>query len=363
MTIATARRIAALILTACFLVAPAHAQDVHLSEVHTAPNAQWIEVHNRGPVAQNLSNWSLHCATTTNWMPNNYWWPFPAGTTLAPGAYLRVHWYQDAPAAPAPGDLYTGTSPWGFLFGLGGEMLSGNEGAAALFSSQSNAQMSSSSSVVDWVSWGTSGFQREGLAAAAGLWTLGRATPPIPIGSSLARDPDAIGTTTFQDQSWFIDSTPTPGMPNVTGAVVQSYGSACTMPGNHLLGLPVLRATALPVYGNEDFGFAVDHTTGIFGEYVLVGFSAAAAPPGQTSILPGYGGGGCLEVISTPDLVLTTLVPATILSTQLPMPLNGYPPQVIGLEMHVQAVVLELLPSVSPPYQGISNALRVVVGQ
>jgi len=363
MTIATTRRLAALLFAASVYTAPALAQDVYLSEVRADATEQWIEIHNRGAAPQNLSDWTLHCATTTQWMPNNYWWPFPAGTILAPGAYLRVYWYQESPVAPAPGTLYTGTSPWGFLFGLGSETLSGDEGAAALFNSQSNGQMSSWTSVVDWVSWGTSGFQRESLAVTAGLWTENRHAPEIPNGNSLARDPDAIGVTSFADESWFLDATPTPGMPNITGAVVQSYGSACTLPGNHLLGLPDLRATALPLYGANDFGFAVDHTTGIFGEYVLVGFSAAAAPANQPSILPNYAGVGCNEAISTTGLVMTWLVPATILSTEIPMSLAGYPPQLIGLEMHVQALVLELLPSANPPYQGISNALRIVVGQ
>jgi hypothetical protein len=363
MTIATNRRIAALLLAGSTFLAPALAQDVYLSEVRADATEQWIELHNRGTASQDLSDWTLHAATTTAWMPNNYWWPFPAGTVLAPGAYLRVHWFADSPAAPAPGDLYTGTSPYGFLFGLGGEPLSGDEGAAALFRSQSNGQMNSSTMVADWVSWGSSGFQREVLAVSAGLWTANRAAPAIPTDHSLARDPDAIGVTTFADESWFLDATPTPLMPNITGAVIQSYGQACTLPGNHLLGLPELRATSLPLYGAAGFGFALDHTTGIFGEYVLVGFSSAAGPPNQPSILPNYSGVGCVEAISTPGLVMTWLVPATILSTEIPMSLAGYPPQLIGLEMHVQALVLELLPGVNPPYQGISNALRVVVGQ
>lgn len=363
MTIATLRRLAALLLAGSVYTAPAAAQDVYLSEVRADATEQWVELHNRGTVAQSLSTWSLHCATTTQWMPNNYWWPFPVGTTLEPGAYLRVHWYQDAPASPAAGNLYTGTSPYAFLFGLGGEALDGGEGAAALFNSQSNLQMSSWTSIVDWVSWGTHGFQRENLAITAGLWTANRAAASIPADHSLARDPDSIGVTTFADESWFVDATPTPMMPNITGATIQSYGSACTLPGNHLLGLPELRATALPLYGASEFGFAVDHTTGIFGEYVLVAFSGAAAAAGQPPLLPTFGGVGCAEAISVPDLVMTWLFPATILSTAVPMPLNGYPPQLIGLEMHVQALVLELLPGANPPYQGISNALRVVVGQ
>ncbi len=339
------------------------AQDVILSEVRADATETWIEVHNRGTSTVNIGTWTLHCATTTAGLPNNYWWGFPLGTTLAPNAFLRVHWHQTAPATPAPGNLYTGTSPYGFLFGLGSEALSGNEGAAALIATQNNAQVISPTFMRDWVSWGTSGFQRENLAISAGLWEIGRYTPSIPVTGSIARDPDTIGTTTHPDESWFADFTPTPLMPNITGAVVQAYGTACTLPGHHLLGLPGLSATSLPLLGNSQFGFVVDNTTGIFGEYVIFVFSAGAAPVGVPSILPQYAGMGCQESIDTQQIVLTWIVPASLFSTTVPLPLTNYSAQVMGTELHAQALVIELLPGTNPPYQGLSNALRVVVGQ
>lgn len=366
MTYTTAPRLLTTLLLAamsCTSALHAQVQDVYLSEIRTDASESWIEVHNRGGATADISNWSLHCATATQGMPNTYWWPFPTGTTLAPGAFLRVHWFITEPPVPVSGNFYTGTSPYGFLFGLSGEALSGNEGAAALFATQSSTQMSSSLMVRDWVSWGSSGFQREILAVSAGLWQQGRATPSIESGTSIARDPDTIGVTAHPDESWFLDYTPTPMMPNVTGAVVQPYGTACTLPGNHLLGVPELRASSLPLYGNNQFSLVIDHTTGIYGEFVLIAFSGGSAPPGLGSILPTYSGIACHESIDTTQIISTWLAPAMLIGTQFAMPLDNFPLEIIGVELHAQALVIELLPTANPPYQGLTNALRVVVGQ
>lgn len=76
---------------------------------------------------------------TSQGMPNNYWWPFPTGTTLTPGALLRDHWFTAEPAVPVDGYRYTGTSPYGFSFGLGGQALAGTEGPMALFATRQNS--------------------------------------------------------------------------------------------------------------------------------------------------------------------------------------------------------------------------------
>lgn len=366
MKIATANSLPATLLLAGLLSTStlhAQVQDVYLSEVRADATETWIEIHNRGSANVDISQWSLHCATSTVSMPQEYWWPFPLGTTLAPGAFARVHWFQSAPAVPIAGNYYTGTSPYGFLFGLGGEALHGDSGAAALFATQTSSQVNSPLVVRDWISWGGHGFTREHLAIATGLWHSDRQAPAILSGTSLARDPDIIGLTAHPDESWFTDYTPTPMMPNVTGAILQSYGTACTLPGNHLLGTPELRATSQPLRGNGQFAFAIDRTTGIYGEFAIVGFSSAAAPAGMPSILPLYSGNACRESIDTQLLVSAWLVPTSIISTIVPLPLTNLPPQVIGVELHVQALVVELLPATYPPYQGLTNALRVVVGQ
>src|SRR5206468_949258 len=131
---------------------------------------RWIEVHNRGSAVADLSLWSLYLATATPGRPQNYWWPFPAGTTLPPDSYLRVHWYQPVPAATAPNELWTGNTVYDFLFGLGGETLPSSAAALALLQSQQNALMNSASVFVDFVEYGAPSLPREALAVQAQLW-------------------------------------------------------------------------------------------------------------------------------------------------------------------------------------------------
>jgi len=146
-------------------------------------------------------------------------------------------------------------------------------------------------------------------------------------------------------------------------AYVESYGNACALPGNHLLGLPELRATAAPRYGSETFGFALDHTTGVYGEFVLVALSAAAGQADQLSALPPSTQDKCHESIDSNRILMTWVLPAKMLTTDIPMPLSHFSNQVLGDEVHVQAMVIELLPDAELPYQGISNALKVVIGK
>lgn len=360
----TCRTAAAAFFAIATAAALPRAQDVLLSEVRADGEQRWVELHNRGATPVDLSTWSLHHASQTTGTSHDHWWAFPAGTVMAPDSYLRVHWFQAAPpGATVPGELWTGATPFHFLFGLGGEALEGARGAFGLLSSQVNELMNSPSIFEDWVSWGEHGFAREPLAIQAGLWAAGRCAPAIPAGSSLARDPAATSTVPFPDLAWFVDNTPTPLQPNITGAIVQAYGTACVLPGNHLLGAPVLRATGQPLLGNAGFGLAIDHTTGIFGEFTLFAFAAAAAPPGQPSLLPPFGGVSCAQAIDALQWLGAWLAPAQIVTTPMPLSLAGLPPSALGAELHVQAIVLDLLPYAMPPYQGISNALRVVVGQ
>lgn len=356
------RALAALFTTAALSGSGLAAQDVLLSEVRADVGGHWIELHNRSAAAVDLSTWSLHFASRTIGMPQNYWWAFPVGTTLASGAFLRVHWFEAAPANPVPGELFTGDTVWDFLFGLGGEPLRADRGALGLFRSQFDTMMNTASIVEDWVSWGDHGFPREYLAVANGRWTTGRHTPAIAVGTSLARNVASLGLGLPHDQQWFADSTPTPLAPNLSGADVTAYGQGCAPPGNHLLGVPVLRATSLPLIGNAQFAIALDNTTGIYGERVVVAWSAAAAPTGQPSLLPPTIG-GCDEAIDTTQLVSMWLLPTQVLTTGMPLSLAGLPPAVAGIELHAQAVVFDLLPYAYPAYQGMSNALRIVLGE
>jgi hypothetical protein len=359
----TFHRSTAALLTIAALASTSLAQEVLLSEVR-ADGERWIEVHNRTGAAIDMSWWSLHYATHTVGSSQSYWWPFPQGTLLAADGYLRVHWFQVMPTgAASPGNLWTGTSPFGFLFGLGGEPLHAAAGALALFRSQDAAAMNDPAALADWVSWGDNGFTREPLAVQAGLWTAGRHLPPVPANSSHARDLALVGTVAFPDLAWFVDSTPTPLQPNATGASVTSHGQACALPGNHLLGAPLLSTPSLPLVGNAAFGFTIENTTGVWSEFVLLGISAGPAPLGAPSILPSFAGVTCQEAIDLTQIVATWLVPAQILTTHAPLSLAGVPSSAMGAELHAQALVFDLVPYASPPFQGITNALRVIVGQ
>lgn len=244
------------------------AQQMVLSEVMVSGEDRWIELHNRGATAVDLSTWSLYHASMTAGMPQNYWWGFPAGTTVLAGGFLRVHWFRQAPAVVEPGNLYTGTAAWGFLFGLGGEALRADRGALALLASRDNALMNSASVIEDWVSWGASGFRRETLAVQVGRWSGGRFVDGIASGESIARNVELMGAVGPHDREWFHDPTPTPLAPNVPGLAVRSFGQACTALGHHLLGTPQLQVLSSPIVGNRQFGLRVASTTGLLGETV-----------------------------------------------------------------------------------------------
>lgn len=369
MTIGTTRRLGAAFLDAAavalLLCAPMAlpAQTVLLNEVRADGNGHWIELHNRGTSAVDLSQWSLHQCTATAGMPRNYWWPFPNGTTLAAGAFLRVHWFQAIPGSVPPGEVYTGDTPYHFLFGLGAEPLAGTAGALGLLRSQANTMMNSSTVIEDWVSWGQSGFLRESLAVQAGVWNTARFAPAFGAAESLARNTPMVGTFPSREQEWFVDATPTPSSQNVSGVQVHSYGLACTATGNHLFGAPTLHTNSLPLIGNGQFGYTVDNTTGVFGELMLLAFSAAAAPTNQPSLLPYVTGSTCREVIAHNAVLTVVLVPTSVLQTHVPMSLGNLGPAFVGLELHAQAMIFDWLPNAWPPYQGVSNAVRITVGQ
>lgn len=347
---------------AAFLTTALAAQNVLINEVRADADGRWVELCNRSAAPVDLTNWSLHYGSHTIGMPQEYWWPMPAGLVLPAGGYVRVHWFQAAPPAPAPGDYYTGTSPYAFLFGLGGEPLSGVRGAFGLYRTQLADAMSSGTMLEDWISWGEHDFSREPYAVAAGRWSAGRNTPAIAAGTSMARNAATIGVVANIDAQWFADDTPTPLAANITDADVVAYGASCAVTGHHLLGAPVLRTPSLPLVGNSQFRLAIDNTTGIFGEYALLFWSAAAAPAGQVSLLPPTPG-GCAESLDTMQIFALMLVPTQAATTNVPLSLATMSPTLVGSQAHAQALVLDLLPYGWLPYQGLSNALRITFGQ
>ena len=79
--------------------------------------------------------------------------------------------------------------------------LSAGDGEMGLYSS---ASFSSPAAMVSYLQWGSAGHQRESVAVAAGVWTMGAFVASIPAGSSLAYDGEgntaadwSAGTSTF----------------------------------------------------------------------------------------------------------------------------------------------------------------------
>ena len=337
------------------------AQNVILSEIVATGADRWIELDNRDGAAADLSGWSLYLATATPGRPGTYWWPFPAGTLLLPGAFLRVHWFQAAPAAPPPDELWTGDTAYDFLFGLGSEALPPTAGALALLRSQQNAQMNSPGVFVDFVEYGAASLPREALAVQALLWLAGRCTPAPGPGQSLARDPGLIGLCA-PDQQWLLDNTPTPLGENVGAAAATAVGTPCAVPGHHLLGAPELRASSTPVLGNAAFALQVTNTTGVLLEHCIVAYSAGPAPPGQPPLLPPVVGGGCSVLIDIAAPLATTWLHAQTTRTNVPLPVPPGPAGLAGMTLYAQAIVFELWASAWPPYEGATNALRITLG-
>jgi hypothetical protein len=335
------------------------AQTVLLSEIVAGANG-WIELHNRGSAPADLSTWSIFLATATPGWPQTYWWAFPAGTAIAPGGYLVVHWYQRAPSVPVPGELWTGNTVYDFLFGPGGEPLPAGGGALALLNTQQSATMNAPAAYVDYVAYGRSGFPGEAFAVQAGRWTAARAVAAPGGAQSLARNPNLVGAVAPELQ-WMLDATPTPGGSNVGAAAVNALGAPCAVFGHHLLGAPGLRAVSTPLLGNPAFALQVTNTTGAYLEHCIVAYAAATAT-GLPSPLPPATGGGCPLLIDYRAPLGAVWMHTATSVTDIPLPVPAGNASLAGASFAVQAIVFDLWPAAWPPYEGATNALAVTLG-
>ncbi len=235
------------------LCAPALKAQVVISEIDFTKNAQWIELYNMGTKDVDVSAWSIYQANSVK--PGEHWWGFPKNTFLKAGKFLRVHWLAKVQTTTAT-DIYTGDTVYHFLFGLFAKSLDPSRGALALMNTQANSKMNAATSIVDWVSWGTTGFKREDLAIFAKEWTKNSFAPaasgsPLP---SLAYDYTLPGAAGHGGQ-WFLDSSPTPGANNIGNAFAKSFGSACTA---GLKPSAKLVASGVPASGNSSFSIGID---------------------------------------------------------------------------------------------------------
>jgi hypothetical protein len=239
---------------AATLPAPAPAQVV-ISEISfTTSPTPWIELVNLSAATAQLTGWSLYQSTKTAGLPQNYWFPFPAGTAIASGQFLRVHWLRPIdPGNTDPQELDTGSSVHNVLFGYPAEQLTGSAGAVALFNTQNSNNMNNGAAIVDWVSWGSSGFKREDLAVQRGLWETGAFVSPAIPQQALALIYDNHVEPTKPDR-FFHDDSPTPLQANHAFARSELYGTSCSIGAGNV---PQMEMLSVPVPGNRDWTLRV----------------------------------------------------------------------------------------------------------
>lgn len=254
----TSHSILGLALLSTLFAGTARAQVV-ISEIEFTEG--WIELTNRGTAAVDISKWSIYQATKTVNRPQNYWFGIPGEVKLQPAEFIRIHWMKPIPTTNNdPTEIYTGDTVFHFLFGLWAEKLDNTSGALALVSSQANNDMNTPSLIVDWVSWGTSGFKREDLAVQAGRWTQDSVAP-----ASLATPLPSLAYSYTNDgkrksgADWFLDSSPTPKADNLGGAFAKAYGTSCV---TNQLPIANQITNGVPTKGHNDFFWGIDRTLG-----------------------------------------------------------------------------------------------------
>lgn len=262
---------------------------VVLSEINFTKNAQWIELRNMESTDVEISAWSIYHADSNK--PGEHWFGFPKSTFIKANGYMRVHWLKPVQANTAT-DIYTGDTLFHFLFGLFAKELDGSRGAIAIFNTQSNAKMNTATALVDWVSWGTTGFKREDIAIAGKLWTANSFAPaasgsPLP---SLAYDYRLPNSPGSGDQ-WFLDGSPTPGGNNIGNASVNSFGATCT---TGLKPIANLVTNGMPAKGNKSFAVEIDRD--LFS--TEIGIQVLATKPDPKSTFTFFGCGLHLDVFT-----------------------------------------------------------------
>ncbi len=303
-----------------------------ISEVKFAgpgDSSQWIEIANFSANPVNLDTWSLYQATKTPGQPQNYWYGFPPGFTIPSGGFFRVYWNMDIiPANEDSQNIYTGTSIFNFLFGLGAEDLDPAKGALALLSTQDNALMNNASVFSDWFGWGDSGFLREDLAVTAGLWTAGSSvTAPNPLDDGSVALDQSLDSLPTPVTAFFFDSTPTPLLHNSSGAISLAYGSTCTsFPG----ATASLTSNSKPYHGNADFALILDSTE-VSGDVLL-----AISVSDQTQDILF----GCNMLISSPPVFILGLGFVTSgIPQETTLSLAGLAPDIPRIDIFCQAFI------------------------
>ncbi|MFT3712244.1 MAG: lamin tail domain-containing protein [Archangium sp.] len=129
----------------------------------TTPNADYVELHNRGTTAASLSGWSLQYASATNTTSFNVSHAFAAGASIPPGGFFLVRFAQSGTgvALPTP-DAVTNTD----MSQTTGKLLLANSAVAVAVDSTGCPTMAASATVVDLVGFGSTANCREGAGVA-----------------------------------------------------------------------------------------------------------------------------------------------------------------------------------------------------
>jgi len=159
--------------------------EVYYDPAGTDADKEWTEIYNAGGQPVNLTNYQLGASSS------NYTFP---DTTLNPQSFIIVHWNADGSNSAT--DLYAGN---------GFNNMGNTNGSVALF----NSTTKNSSTIIDYLEYGSAGRTWESVATSAGIWTAGDHTLNVAKGHSLERSPVGGDTNTAAD---FTDrAVPTPG--------------------------------------------------------------------------------------------------------------------------------------------------------
>lgn len=152
----------------------------------TTPNADYVELHNRGTVAASLNGWSLQYASATNTTSFNVSHAFAAGASIPPGGFFLVRFAQSGTgvALPTP-DAITNTD----MSQSTGKLLLANSAVAVATDTTGCPTMAASATIVDLVGFGASANCREGAGVAQNA-------PPHLVNTDAMYRRDASGAAT-----------------------------------------------------------------------------------------------------------------------------------------------------------------------
>jgi len=164
--------------------------EVFYNAVGTDTSKEWIEIHNTGGLALNMTGYVLHFDE----LVITYDYTFPA-FSLASDAKVVLH-VRTAGVNTAT-DLYWADT--------GSKNMGNSDGSIGLY----KALPKDSTTIVDYVAYGSAGLDGEAKAVTAGIWTAGTFVPVYPTeGHSM----ELISTDNNLVTDWQDQTVPTPGV-------------------------------------------------------------------------------------------------------------------------------------------------------